>query len=94
MNQLACLPRRLSTLLLAMASWEATISPALAQEMTGGVKPWVGPYFFMAICIALGIMAVCRSARRKARVRQEYESADLLSSRADDPEAEKKKRVI
>ncbi len=77
-----------------MASWEATISPALAQEMTGGPKPWVGPYFFMGICVALGVMAVCRNSRRKARVRQEYESSDLISARADDPEAEKKKRVI
>ena len=77
-----------------MVSWEATISPALAQEMTGGFKPWVGPYFFMAICVALGVIAVCRNSRRKARVKQDYEATDLIAARSDDPEADKKKRVI
>ena len=94
MNHLAGLWRRLNLLALAAVCWTALHTVAWAQAAGGGVKEgggggpaYLAPYALVVLCIGLGMLFVCRSARRRLRARpEEYKSAGLIGS--DDEEAE------
>ena len=73
---------RLATWTLALAIWASIHGAAWAaeEEAAGGDKgtSWIKPYFIVVFCIALGMLVVCRSARRRERAKpQEYESSEL-----------------
>lgn len=53
---------RLGMLALAGA-WFGVSSPATAWAQGGGGK-WVGGYFITVLCVALGLVVVCRSSGR------------------------------
>jgi hypothetical protein len=45
----------------------------------GGARAYVVPYFAVILCIGLGVLVVCRSARRRERPKGEkYEAASLV----------------
>ena len=95
MNHLAGLWRRLNLLALAAVCWTALHTVAWAQAGGGGVKEgggggpsYLAPYALVVLCIGLGMLFVCRSARRRLRARpEEYKSAGLIDSADEEAEA-------
>ena len=80
----SCL-RKLNYLLLAVFCWINVQGLAFAAEDSGGGASggggaaWVLPYFFVILCIGLGMFVVCRGANRKERARPEqYEKISLI----------------
>ena len=46
-----------------------------AKEESSGAGPWVLPYTLVILCIGLGMLVLCRTARRSDRARpQQYEA--------------------
>ena len=75
----------LRTLYLGMMTWGcwavieglAWARPATnkAKEEGSGPGDWVLPYFIVVLCISLGMLIVCRTARRSDRAKpQKYEA--------------------
>ena len=83
MTNLRSLCNRLKQWALAALCWTAVYNTAWAQdeEVTGGGDKgtsWIIPYFFVVFCVGLGMLVVCRSARRRDRAKPEgYEGAEL-----------------
>ena len=54
-----------------VAVWVALPGMALAQEKgaESSTPPYVGPYFIVILCLALGLMVVCNPDRRKEKAK-------------------------
>ena len=64
---------RLKTLAMAAFCWMAMFTPLFAAESSSkkGGGTWVMSYGLVILCIGLGMMFVCRSARRRDRPKVE-----------------------
>jgi len=51
------------------AAWAAGAGEPVTEK--GSARDWVLPYFIVILCIALGMLVVCRTARRSERARPE-----------------------
>ena len=72
MNQSSTLLRKLILLASVAAAWTVVYGAAWAQEAEGGGgggggggRLYIVSYFLVALCIVLGMLVVCRSARRR-----------------------------
>lgn len=58
--------------------WLAAAGMVLAQEKgessAPGTPPYVGPYFLVILCLALGLMVVCNPSRRREKAKVQYEA--------------------
>ena len=77
--------RKLNLLALAAVYWMTVHGAAWAQaaepadEGGGGAGSWLLPYALVVLCVGLGMLFVCRSAKRRARAKpEEYKSAGLI----------------
>ena len=63
------------TLATAALCWAAVHATAFAGEAEGGAEPgalvWVKSYGLVVLGVALGMMVVCRSTRRRDRAKPE-----------------------
>ena len=89
--------RKLNYSILAICCWASASGIALAAEDSGGESYgssiWVLPYAFVILCIGLGTMVVCRSARRKDRAKPEqYEKISLIDRGDAEAAVAQKKR--
>ena len=88
----------LRTLTVAAVCWLAACGPALAAADTegkkgGGATAWTMPYFVVVLGVALGMMLVCRSARRRDRAKpQTYGDAKVIT--AERKEGGKKAKAV
>jgi hypothetical protein len=77
MNRLSRLWHSAKYLGSTVGVWLAVAGMAVAQEKPaesgGGGPPYVGPYFIVVLCLALGLMVVCNPARRKDKAKIQYE---------------------
>jgi hypothetical protein len=82
MNSLKTLARRLCLWAMVWGWWFTIEGTAWAKkavetsstEKAGKPSYWVFPYFIVILCIALGMLVVCRTARRSERAKpQTYE---------------------
>ncbi len=94
MNHLRSLRRTLKTLALTLLCWAAVYGTALARGQpvkeapTGGTNAsWILPYALVVFSIALGMLVVCRSARRRDRAKPEDYEGDQLSAEPINPAA-------
>jgi len=84
--------RKLNLLALAAVGWMAIHVAALAQAAEpaeeaggGGGGPWLMPYALVVLGIGLGMLFVCRSAKRRARAKpEEYKSAGLIHEETEE----------
>jgi hypothetical protein len=59
---------------LAVTVGTAWALPPMQTEEKDKAGDWVFPYFIVLLCIALGMLVVCRTARRSDRARpQQFE---------------------
>ena len=86
MDRLRSMGTVLRTLTVAAVCWLAACGPALAAADTegkkgGGATAWTMPYFVVVLGVALGMMLVCRSARRRDRAKpQTYGDAKVITA--------------
>ncbi|HLA86052.1 MAG TPA: hypothetical protein VJL29_14770 [Thermoguttaceae bacterium] len=81
MSSLKAVSRRLGTWVMVWACWLAIQGaawagpPVTTNTEKAGPGSWVLPYVIVILCIALGMLVVCRTARRAERARPEkYEA--------------------
>ncbi len=94
MTHLRSLWRTLKTAALTVLCWTAVYGTALArgqpvkEEETGGTNAsWIIPYALVVFSIALGMLVVCRSARRRERAKPEDYEGGQLSAEPINPAA-------
>jgi uncharacterized membrane protein AbrB (regulator of aidB expression) len=79
MNWLKTAGKRLLLVATICGTWLAVVgtawaAPAAKTEEKSTAGYWVFPYFIVLLSIALGMLVVCRTARRSDRARpQSYE---------------------
>jgi len=79
MTYLRSLGLKLTMFTLAALLWTAIHGTALARggapkqedDGGGGASAWTMPYFLVILAIGMGMLAVCRSSRRRDRARPE-----------------------
>ena len=76
MNLWRAIWRRCRVAILGVLFWAAAYGPALAanedeEAVKGGPASYILPYVLVLLGIALGMLVVCRSARRRERPRPE-----------------------
>ncbi|MEN6451833.1 MAG: hypothetical protein ABFC96_15190 [Thermoguttaceae bacterium] len=80
MRYLRMFYRRLTLAPIALAAWLVSNSSILAQglsqpapkkDATTGTGPYVMAYMLVLLCVALGMLVVCRSSNRRDRARPE-----------------------
>lgn len=74
MNGIRAIWRKASSTLLTAACWGVLTGAAWAQEEEtkgGGANSYVLSYMVVILCIALGLLVVCRSSRRRERAKPE-----------------------
>lgn len=82
MNRLKSIYRTLSCWALFLGFWLALEMPVWAkpptkavEEESGGGGAWVPSYFLVLLCVALGMLIICRTSQRSERARpQQYEA--------------------
>ncbi len=76
MNRLTRLWHSARLFVSAGTVWLALDGLALAEEKGSetSTPPYVGPYFIVILCLALGLMVVCNPARRKEKTKLQYEA--------------------
>ena len=75
MNRIRAFWHNVFLTVATMACWVVSPGVALAQEETvgGTATAYTLPYMLVILCIALGMLVVCRSSRRRAREKpQQY----------------------
>ena len=86
MSHLRSFWRVLKTLTMAAVCWAAVYGSALAKKPAvpeeeggeGGAAAWTMPYGLVILGVALGMLLVCRSSRRRERARPEsYDEGKL-----------------
>ena len=98
MNRLRSIWTALKTLAAAALCWAALCGTVLAaakekEEKGGGPTSWIIPYILVLLGVALGMMLVCRSARRRDRARPEtYGDAKVALTGEKKKETKKKKK--
>ena len=102
MNLIPFCMRKLNYSILAICCWVNAYGITFAAEGSEsggesfGASIWVLPYAFVILCVGLGMMVVCRSARRKERAKPEQYDKISLIDRGDGEEAvaQEKRRGI
>jgi len=85
MSYLRSIGQTLKTLAAVAVCWTAVHRTALAQasEKQGNQENWVFAYFLVIMGVALGMLVVCRSSRRKDRARPETYSESKVDEKSD-----------
>lgn len=77
MDRLSRLWHAAKHIVFAVAMWLTLCGMALAQARSQAQEPetsgppYVGPYFVVILCLAMGLMAVCNPSRRKEKAKPE-----------------------
>ena len=76
MTRLRLFVKKIKLAALTVLCWLAVYAPVLAQakpeeKAKGKGASWLLSYALVLMCVALGMLVVCRSSRRRERAQQE-----------------------
>jgi len=100
MNRLRSFWRVLMSLAVGTLFWLSIHGTVLAKKLVNPLNPneepeasWTMGYFLGLMGIALGMLVVCRSSRRRDRAKPEEYTEAKFASRADQLAAEEKAKA-